>query len=256
MTRLFPYNTIKSLLLGSPLEHYARSVATKLGSSKSSQYDRETIAVIKRVLRHDSNAVDIGCHRGAILWEILRRAPKGMHEAFEPIPGLCTYLRHVFPSVQVHNVALSHCAGEATFHHVKNRPGLSGFRRNESRTSADTVEVITVRTMRLDDILPANRPIDFIKIDVEGAEMEVLQGAIETIRRHRPVIVFEFGLGGADQYGTEPNTLYQLLVEQCGLRVSLMNRWLKGELALTQSAFVEHYENGLDFYFMAHPPSV
>lgn len=255
MTRLLPYNMIKSLLLGSPLEHYARSVSTRWSSTKSSQYDRQTIGVIKRVLGPYSNAVDIGCHRGSILYEILRRAPKGMHEAFEPIPELCTFLRNVFPGVRVHDVALSSSAGEATFHHVKSRPGLSGFRRNDSRTGEDTVVEITVRTERLDNILPADRPVHFIKIDVEGAEMEVLQGAVETIRRYRPVVVFEFGLGGADQYGTDPRVLYNLLVYQCGLRVSLMNLWLKGEPPLTRTAFVDHYENGRDYYYMAHPPS-
>ncbi len=60
---------------------------------------------------------------------------------------------------------------------------------------------------------PDYRP-DVIKIDVEGAEQQVLEGALETLRRHRPIVIFEHGTGSAEAFGTCPGDIYQLLREQ------------------------------------------
>ncbi len=58
-----------------------------------------------------------------------------------------------------------------------------------------------------------------IKIDVEGAEREVLEGAIETIVRYKPTVVFEHGKGAAPHYATGPRDVYALLCAQAGLRI-------------------------------------
>ena len=76
-----------------------------------------------------------------------------------------------------------------------------------------------MRTERLDDALPSGYVPALLKIDVEGAELEVLRGGGETIARHRPVVVFEHGAGSADHYGTAPADVWELL-DGAGLRVS------------------------------------
>jgi hypothetical protein len=57
-----------------------------------------------------------------------------------------------------------------------------------------------------------------IKIDVEGAEEQVLRGALETIRRHQPVVVLEHG-NSAAAYGTRPDDVFRLLCDEAGLRI-------------------------------------
>src|SRR5205807_3389379 len=115
-----------------------------------------------------------------------------------------------FPDVDVRCAALSDRAGERDFVYVRTLPGWSGFRARpypgEQRT-----ETIRVRTERLDDALPEGLVPALVKIDVEGAELEVLRGAIETIGRHRPVVVFEHGAGSADHYGTTPAAVWDVL---------------------------------------------
>jgi hypothetical protein len=90
---------------------------------------------------------------------------------------------------------------------------------------------------------------------VEGAELQVFKGAVETIKNSRPIIVFEHGLGAADYYGTSPENIYDLLSAQCGLKLFLMSEWLdsNGRLSLSKKAFCEQFSSGNNFYFMAAP---
>jgi FkbM family methyltransferase len=216
-------------------------------------YDAQTVSVIERCLLPHSSCVDVGCHQGSVLEHVLRLAPRGRHFAFEPLPAYATLLRERFAQarVAVFELALSDTAGEATFQHVVTNPSYSGLRRRRYDRDDERLEEIRVRTERLDALLPPELPIALIKIDVEGAELQVLRGATETLRRWKPVVVFEHGLGAADHYGTTPEAVHELLAG-CGLRVSTMERWLAGEGALDRETFAAHFRNGWDYYFIAH----
>lgn len=218
-------------------------------------YDAQTVAVMERCLLPHSNCIDVGCHEGSVLREILRVAPLGTHYAFEPLPAYARLLRDTFggnPHVVLSDLALSDVAGESSFQHVVTNPSYSGLRRRRYDRPDERVEEIRVRTERLDVALPRELPIALIKIDVEGAELQVLRGARETLQRWKPFVVFEHGLGAADHYGTLPETVAELFAS-AGLRVSTMERWLAGAEPLDQETFAAHFRNGWDYYFLAHP---
>jgi FkbM family methyltransferase len=168
--------------------------------------------ILAAVLGPDSNAIDVGANEGAVLESVVRIAPNGRHMAFEPIPQLHEQLVERFPTVDVRRAALSDTAGSTTFAHVIGAPAYSGLReRGDLPPNASEVQRIEVSTERLDDIL-ADGPVPrLVKIDVEGAELSVMQGGIETLQRHRPFVLFEHGAGGADVYGTHPNEVFDLL---------------------------------------------
>ncbi len=134
-------------------------------------------------------------------------------------------------------------------------PGYSGLReRRYDRPHEDVVQT-TVRTARLDDEVDADRPIHLVKIDVEGAELQVLQGGERVLSRWRPYIVLEHGLGAADRYGTRPEDVYDLL-SGWGLQVSLLHRWLARRPAsgpLDRAGFVRQFDQAIHYYFLAHP---
>ena len=214
-------------------------------------YDQQTVEVMERVLRPDSNCVDVGCHRGDILRSILLLAPNGRHCAFEPIPALYESLKIAFPSVQMFNLALSDTEGEASFQHVTTNPAYSGLRRRRYERDSEIVEQILIRTAPLDTVLPKDFRMDFLKIDVEGAELQVLRGGLQTIARCRPVIVFEHGLGASDYYGTQPEMVYDLLCKDCARQIFIMASWLEGGAPLTRMEFVRQFTTGENYYFMA-----
>jgi len=231
-----------------------RSMAARLRKrvDDGRNYDGQTVAVMERVLERDSNCIDIGASAGAILEHVVRLAPSGTHFAFEPLPEFHDSLVRKFPSVTISNLALSDSAGSTTFQHVVGNPAYSGLRRRLYERPDEIVKEIEVRTARLDDLIPPELPIRFIKIDVEGGEFQVLSGALETVRRNQPFIVFEFGMGAADWYGTQPEDMYRLLAG-CGLSVSLLHGWLMNGASLSEREFAAEFRQYRNYYFLAHP---
>jgi FkbM family methyltransferase len=181
--------------------------------------DHATRVILSSVLRSDSNAIDVGANEGAVLESIVQLAPRGHHIAFEPIPELCERLAARFPEINVRCAAVSDMPGHTEFSHVVGAPAYSGLRQRGS-LPADAGEVrrISVLVERLDDVTEPEHVPALLKIDVEGAELGVLRGAAEMLERHRPFILFEHGVGGADLYGTHPNDVFDLL-KTVGLRI-------------------------------------
>ena len=257
---------LKKIVAGTFQEPLARKINAAFGREMSATstfdaaewnaYDIQTLEVMKRVLRKNSNCVDVGCHKGSILKEMLRLAPKGAHFAFEPLPEMYQRLLESFGSIHglhIYDFALSDTTGETTFQYVIDNPAFSGFRKRRYDRPDEQVQEITVKAELLDNLIPRDIPIQFIKVDVEGAELQVFRGATETIKNSRPVIVFEHGLGAADYYGTSPEKIYDLLALQCSLRMFLISDWLEsnGRDALSREAFCEHFYQGKNYYFLA-----
>ena len=179
-------------------------------SERQNRRDDEHLAIVlATILRPDSNCVDVGANVGAITDRVCKLAPRGHHIAIEPLPELAVRLEQRHPEIDVHCCALSDTAGTRTFVREVDAPTRSGFRRQNGGDSP-TVE-FPVEVRRLDDIVPADTGIDFIKIDVEGAEGEVLRGALRTIERCRPVIAFEHGASAVRNYGTPHHEIHGLL---------------------------------------------
>jgi len=240
------------LVTGSPVEPWLRRTHSRLGRSQGARYDRETAAVMRRVLTPTSNCADIGSYRGSILREMVALAPHGRHFAFEPVPGNYRYLATQFPTVHVFNVALADHEGEAVFQHVVGRPARSGLRRVTYPDPHQEIDEIRVNVDTLDRIMPADVKLDFFKIDVEGAELQVLRGATDVIRRSRPMVMFECGSERAAAYGVQPEHLYDSLSEDLGLRVSLMRRWLDGGGSLSRQEFCDLLYAKAEFCFLAY----
>jgi FkbM family methyltransferase len=151
--------------------------------------ERELL-LIRHLVDPGSTAIDIGASIGMYAAELARHAGKVL--AFEANPEIAAFTRAVAPrNVDVINLALSSRAGQATLRMPRNRKGhgVTELASIAARSEADDGIAFTVETRRLDDY-----PVEgcsFIKIDVEGHEEAVLDGAASLIAAQRPVLMIE-----------------------------------------------------------------
>jgi FkbM family methyltransferase len=218
------------------------------GAPRARKDDANMRLLASFCLAVDANCVDVGAHAGAFLAECSRVAPRGAHIAFEPLPEFAAGLKRRFPDVDVRQVALSDAPGEREFVHVRDRPSHSGLRERDYPGSQE-LERIPVRVQRLDDALPDGFVPSLVKIDVEGGDHDVILGGAETLRRHRPIVIFEFGQAAASHYGVNAGDFYRLVCDRIGLRIFDLD----GNGPYDRDRFEKTYEHGPYFNYVAHP---
>ena len=224
--------------------------------TRNQRYDDYTRTILRKTLKPDSNCVDIGCHKGEILDLMIKGAPRGKKIGFEPIPELFQFLVSKYledPNVTISQVALYDTTGTTTFQHVLNAPAYSGIKKRKYDGKHVKIDQISVETGLLDDIIPTDVFIDLVKIDVEGAEFRVMKGGVATLKRCKPVIIFEFGLGAADFYNSKPNELHAFLTRECGMKISTLKGFLDHAPELSESGFCSMFNEGSEYYFVGHP---
>jgi FkbM family methyltransferase len=223
--------------------------------TKNQLYDRHTRRILKKAMSNSTCAVDVGCHKGEIMDLFVKFAPEGYHFGFEPIPDFyqALIIKYTGSKVTIYDYALGDSAGSTSFNYVKSNPAYSGIKKRKyDRPEEEDIE-IQVKIKRMDELIPADKRIGVIKIDVEGAELGVLKGAEKIIARDKPLIIFEHGLGAADVYGTSPDTIFKLICETYGMNLSTLSGWLKGETPLNEATFRGYFESGDEYYFIAYP---
>lgn len=146
--------------------------------------------------------IDIGANTGYYSLVAASKNPNIHVHAFEPAQGPLYYLRkntllNKFEhAICIHPVALSNNSGEVNFYEVKNKKysylpynlgGVGSLREDQSK-AAYAVKTETLDLFIMQNSVPT---IDLIKIDTEGTENFILEGATETIRKYHPVIICE-----------------------------------------------------------------
>jgi FkbM family methyltransferase len=234
------------------LKDWARKIlwTLHLDVTRNLRYDRLTWKVMQTHLHPGSNAIDVGCHKGEVLDWILAFAPQGRHWAFEPLPHLAADLIKKFGDrVQVVEAALSDQSGKTKFQFVKDSPAYSGILRREYTTDTPNIEELEVAMSTLDEQVGAAK-IDLIKVDVEGGEWAVLAGGSSVIQRDRPLIIFEFGKGASEYYGTTPEKMWTLLTGW-GYSLYDLRSYVKSATPLTEAALAMAFSTGSEYYFVA-----
>jgi FkbM family methyltransferase len=157
-------------------------------------YEPEVSAAVRRTLVPGDCFVDVGASIG--YFTVLASAlvgGKGRVVAIEPGPQnqpllLLNVASNQLANVQVFPVALSDRREILSYNRLSSNGAVTA-------ANVDAQALITgdlVPALTLDELLRGIERVDLMKIDVEGAEWRVLQGAKETIARCRPTLIFEF----------------------------------------------------------------
>jgi FkbM family methyltransferase len=160
----------------------------------------------RRFLDHTSITVDVGANVGFHTSKLLAY---GRVIAFEPVPEQAARLRDHFAgwsNVEIREIALGRTAGEQSFHHFPSGHGKSGLHARTDQ--AEPATMIRVRVDTIDNQLRWLDRLDYIKIDIEGGEIDCLLGGRATITRLRPYISVEYGQPGYAPYHHTADTLF------------------------------------------------
>lgn len=225
-----------------------------LDLTKNLEYDRLTKKIMKKVINNGSNCIDVGCHKGEILDSILQLSHSGKHYGFEPIPVLFNQLCEKYKGkATILPYALAESQGKSTFQFVKNAPAYSGIKKRKYDIETPDIEEIQVELKPLDEVIPAGLKIDFIKIDVEGAELGVIKGARQLLKQHKPIVIYENGLGASDFYGTKPSDIYNFFTDEIGLKISTLKAFDSKDKPLNAEEYEQYFNSNKEYYFIAHP---
>lgn len=162
------------------------------------------------LLRPGSSFIDVGAHAGAWLERLAAYAPHGRHLAFEPIPAYARRVAAEYPDIEVRTMALSASPGVAEFCYYPSMPGWSGLRQQPEVTALHEPTWIEVPVSTLDAEV-GEKAVTLLKIDVEGAEFDVLRGGLGILEQQRPTIVLEHKQEASLLYGRSSGELWDLL---------------------------------------------
>jgi len=161
--------------------------------------DKIITSWIEKYIKNGDVAFDVGANQGLHTKTMLKAVGNlGKVVAFEPVPENIAKLIDIQllnKELLVEACAVGDQMGKKQFN-VDIRPGIGSAASSFHKLSGlDEVEQIEVTITTLDDFISANNNLlipNFIKIDVEGYELNVFQGAVNLIANSRPIIVFEF----------------------------------------------------------------
>ncbi len=157
--------------------------------AKERRRGEKEIHLVPFLAMRDRVSLDVGANKGVYAYAML--AHSAAVHAFEPNPKIFAILQSwAKDRLQLHQVALSSTSGKAQLLVPRTERGYSNQGASLSLDKVKGAHMkVDVDAVRLDELeMP---PIGFIKIDVEGFELEVLKGAAATLQRDRPNLLIE-----------------------------------------------------------------
>jgi len=153
---------------------------------KNNKLDQEMFFVLN-LLKDKRRFIDIGANVGIYSF-YFKNIFKNI-EAFEPLKEISYRLEYFQnESLNVHNVALSNKRGELQFYIplISGKPvaSLASLETRDCKCEIRTVKVNTLDSYNFDDV-------DLVKIDVEGHEQSIINGAHNVLKKNKPILIIE-----------------------------------------------------------------
>lgn len=175
-------------------------------------YEKDETDMVLRLVDNGQNVFDIGGNFG---WYslVIAKARKVKLYTFEPVPRTFGYLvqnvsLNGLGNIELFNFGFSDKEENLCFYYY---PEGSGNASIANLSGSEGVQSITCQVKRLDDFSKElGGSVDFIKCDVEGAELLVFKGGLQTIEKYKPVVFTELLRKWAAKVGYHPNEVIEL----------------------------------------------
>jgi FkbM family methyltransferase len=189
-----------------------------LGKAKYKHKERSTCAALAEHFPPGSTIYDVGAHFG-----ILAKEFAAVHDgqtrvvAFEPGEYCLSILKRVvgnLSTVEIVELGVAEAEGNSELKTPIKDSGLMGIGLSQVGGTSDVEHIATsISLTSLDSYrrTSGSNDVTFIKVDVEGGELGVLKGAIETIKDCRPTWYIEIDANMTRRYGHSPDAVFDLL---------------------------------------------
>lgn len=162
--------------------------------ARGEQWDDVLATVIPALLPEDEPVIcEVGSNIGASLLQMKKVKPSARILAFEPSDRFRPFLeRNVklagLEHVEISSLLVGRCSGSVWLYNNNNSASASHTAYASHRPRRRQQTAMTT----LDEVFRQRPPVDMIKVDTDGFDFEVLQGAEATLRRDSPILFFEF----------------------------------------------------------------
>ena len=180
------------------------------------QYEPIESAFVRKIAPHIDCMLDIGANIGWYSLLVSSINHKSSIYAFEPIPGTFERLEQNCNLNNAYNISclnygFSSSIGSFPFYFYPEGSGNASMRNLADRKDAEVIECKLSTLDTFSHQLPSNARCDFIKCDVEGNELFVLQGGLDFLSKHKPILFVELLRKWSAPFGYHPNDVLSLL---------------------------------------------
>ena len=180
------------------------------------EYENKEINMVLSLAQNCKNIYDVGANCGWFSLELAARFPNATIHAFEPVQDLFHDLKqnldlNKFENIKTFQFGFSNQNTKAQIYYDPMNSAHTSLASTIDSHCDEKLTDIDLKT--LDSFATAETKPDFIKIDVEGAELLVLQGAHSLIHKHQPIFFLEMVRKWTKHFNYHPNDLIHYLNE-------------------------------------------
>ena len=185
-----------------------RSIPIEILNFKA--YEKQELYMIDRMLEDSATFFDIGANIGWYTINIAKMKKRATVHAFEPIPKTFDYLKknialNNLTNANLYNFGFSDKSDLLTFYYYQEGSGNASM---VNVSNQKNIEEIKCEVLLIDDFVhDQDFTVDFIKCDVEGAELYVFQGGAKTIAKHKPIVFAEMLRKWSAKFSYHPNDI-------------------------------------------------
>jgi FkbM family methyltransferase len=177
-------------------------------------YEKNELNLLLKLTKDGFSVFDIGSNFGWYSLNIARHFPNCKIYSFEPIPKTFNYMKanvklNNFKNIDIYNFGFSNEEKEIIFYYYSAGSGNASLKNLSDRNKAEKIKCLV---KKMDDFIDkSNVELNFIKCDVEGAELLVFQGGLKSIRKYKPIIFAEILRKWTKKFNYNPNEIIKLL---------------------------------------------